>query len=334
MKILHVVPGLGETGNGIAVAAKMIAEEQGGELLDCSDFSTGRLRDGDYDEVWVHSMWLPQTLLACWTVIRSGRKLVRMPHGCLDPVRLGYHGWKKRLVAPIERWLLRHSDRIVTACEAEREWVRKYLGLGDCSDCSDCSIERRGPEIKVTDLKRFFRLEGAEEGGKSEDESEGPRRSLHLLYLGRRHPLKGVRFLERAVAQLQSEQSNNPNNRTIELRIVSDHFGEELEMDWEWCDVLCLPTLSENFGLVVAEALERGKRVVVTDGAPAWEPGESKKEEGKVKKCGRLIYLQGYREGTDEDRVRLLKEGLRFLGEGSSNVTSCCGQYKVLVCVN
>ena len=314
MKILHVVPGLRETGNGIAVAAKMISEEQGGELLDCSDLSTGRLRDGDYDEVWVHSMWLPQTILVCWTVIRSGRKLVRMPHGCLDPVRLGYHGWKKRLIAPVERWIFRRTDRVVVTCVAEREWVRKYLGLGDCSDCSDCSIERRWPEIQVTDLKRFFRLEGTEEGGKFEDEGEGRRRSLHLLYLGRRHPLKGVRFLERAVAQLQSEQSNNPNNRTIELRVVSDHFGAELEKDWEWCDVLCLPTLSENFGLVVAEALERGKRVVVTDGAPAWAPPEA--AEVKARGEGeqwrdRIIYLRGYRDGTDEERVRLLKEGLR-----------------------
>ena len=177
------------------------------------------------------------------------------------------------------------------------------------------SIERRWPEIEATDLKRFFRLKGAERSGKSEDESEGPRRSLHLLYLGRRHPLKGVRFLERAVAQLQSEQSNNPNNRTIELRIVSDHFGEELEKDWEWCDVLCLPTLSETFGLVVAEALERGKRVVVTDGAPAW--GEGLFDCSDCSDCsiergfgGRLMYLRGYWDGTDEERVRLLTEAI------------------------
>ena len=56
----------------------------------------------------------------------------------------------------------------------------------------------------------------------------------------------------------------------VELKIVSTAFGEELERVWEWCDVLVLPTLSENFGLVVAEALERGKRVITTDGAPVW----------------------------------------------------------------
>ena len=30
----------------------------------------------------------------------------------------------------------------------------------------------------------------------------------------------------------------------FELRIASDHFGEELERDWEWCDVLVVPAAS------------------------------------------------------------------------------------------
>ena len=37
------------------------------------------------------------------------------------------------------------------------------------------------------------------------------------------------------------------------------------------------------------------------------------KEEGKVKKCGMLTYVKGYRDGTDEERVRLLKEALEGL---------------------
>ena len=105
-----------------------------------------------------------------------------------------------------------------------------------------------------------------------------------------------------------------------QLKVVSNAFGDELERVWDWCDVLVLPTLSENFGLVIAEALERGKCVITTDGAPAWEC------ECKVEKCkvgsagaiwqgydGRLIYLKGYRTGTPEDRVRLLKSAIENL---------------------
>ena len=113
--------------------------------------------------------------------------------------------------------------------------------------------------VEMTDLKRFFRL-GVDEHSSSIGSGDG--RPLHVLYLGRRHPLKGVEFLEKAVAEVNTtiEKSEQSNNRTICLRVVSDHFGEELEKDWEWCDVLALPTLSENFGRVVAEALEPWRR--------------------------------------------------------------------------
>ena len=115
-----------------------------------------------------------------------------------------------------------------------------------------------------------------------------------MLYLGRLHPLKGLEYLEQAVKGIKG----------IELRIVSNAFGEEKEKVWEWCDVLVLPTLSENFGLVVAEALERGKPVITTDGAPAWE--DLTEAQG--------IYLKGFRDGSDEIRVKLLKDALaRFV---------------------
>ena len=155
---------------------------------------------------------------------------------------------------------------------------------------------------------------------------------MHLLYLGRRHPLKGVEYLEAAVAELNegsrsreskmnsgignfsnveglsvhcSTSTLNFDSKQIELKIVSDAFGEEKERIWDWCDVLVLPTLSDNFGLVVAEALERGKRVITTDGAPVW--GDLTSEQG--------IYLKGYRDGSDKTRVKLLKDAIaNFVG--------------------
>ena len=105
-----------------------------------------------------------------------------------------------------------------------------------------------------------------------------------------------------------------------ELRSVSNAFGEEKERVWEWCDVLVLPTLSENFGLVIAEALERGKRVITTDGAPAWGEGLSRVEhvervEGELWSGyeGRLIYLKGYRDGSPEVRIALLEDAIKNL---------------------
>ena len=286
---LHIVPEINEA-NGVYQVARDLAREEGGDVI--ADVMSANIVG--YQEIWVHGMWLPREWKACWLALRSGKRLVRMTHGSLSPIYLERQGkWKKRLVGPIERWLLRRSDRIVATCEAEREWIRAYVGKG-------C------PEIVVEDLKRFFDLK--EKGERRKEKDDG----LHLLYLGRRHPLKGVEFLERAVGEIRRKEKGEGRKCGVELRIVSDHFGEELERDWEWCDVLCLPTLSENFGRVVAEALERGKKVITTDGAPAW--GEETKSKGEGEQWrDRLCYLRGYRDGTDEERVRLLKGALEGL---------------------
>ena len=299
IRFLHIVPGTDDESNGMSVVARLLAEEQGdAEVVDLKN-SGHRLSTAECQnllEVWVHGMWLPREWLACWRALRAGRKLVRVPHGSLSPLYLKCQSpLKKRLVGQIERFFLRRCDRIIATCEAEKGWIELYLG-------------RRCPPIEVTDIKRFFNL------SHKEQEKQEKREELHLLYLGRRHPLKGVEYLERAVEELSSPNAQTP----IVLKIVSNAFGEEKEKIWNWCDVLVLPTLSENFGLVIAEALERGKRVITTDGAPAWEE-ECKIESGKLKVeggkilsgyDGRLIYLKGFRDGTNDERVRLLQNAI------------------------
>jgi glycosyltransferase involved in cell wall biosynthesis len=195
------------------------------------------------------------------------------------------------------------------AWEAAAEWIRDY--------------EPRVKSIELTDIKRFFNLNPV-------NPVNPVKKDLHLLYLGRRHPLKGLSYLETALATYYNKWSSAPsslapttacadnpssnpsrkaatyyNKCPIEFRVVSDAFGDELERVWDWCDVLVLPTLSENFGLVIAEALERGKRVITTDGAPAWGDGN---DYG-----GRLVFLKGFRDGTDEVRVGLLKDAIAKL---------------------
>lgn len=290
MKRLHIVPGLDDAANGLAVVARLLANEQGdAEVVDLTD-GLCRIEDAECEEVWIHGMWLPKEWQACKRVLKSKKRLVRMTHGSLSPIYLRRQSkWKKRLAGPIERFFLRRADVVVATCPAEAEWIRKY--------------EPRVKEIEVTDVKRFFDFSHKEH---KERKGDG---KLHLLYLGRRHPLKGVEYLEAAVKEVEG----------CELRSVSNAFGEEKERVWEWCDVLVLPTLSENFGLVIAEALERGKRVITTDGAPAWG-SECKMESVKCKVGGgeiwsgydgRLIYLKGYRDGSPEVRIALLEDAIR-----------------------
>ena len=287
-EILHVVPGLDVPGNGISVAARILASKQGARVCEARTFKRDLLQG--VEEVWVHSVWTPMTIRSCHITLSEQKRLVRMPHGNLDPVRLSYHAWRKRLAGFIERPLLRRTNRIIATCEAERSWIRAYLG-------------NRCPPIEIVDLKRFFCLPSCTTNVSCL--SSEVNRPLHLLYLGRRHPLKGLECLEAAVADIIHDHRSYGVECTaspIELRIVSNAFGDEKERVWEWCDVLVLPTLSENFGLVVAEALERGKRVITTDGAPAWDDGN---DYG-----GRMEYLKGYRDGTQAHRIELLKKAI------------------------
>jgi len=361
MRILHVVPGLDEVGNGISVAAKFIANEQGADLVEARLFASGKCDASQYDEVWVHSAWSPMVLRSCRRVLKSGKRLVRMAHANYDPVRLDFHGWKKRIVSPVDRYYLRQAVKVVATCEAEKGWIESYLG-------------RRCPPIELTDIKRFFKLESGKvsrvehvervegdgevltrnrplrvdatpgEAAKPSEASAESRRvaecaeydtglpsadgglgqrprdnsassrlcvnnknqdePLHLLYLGRRHPLKGVEYLETAVRQIEKNSAYSASSRLC-VKYISSAFGDELEKVWDWCDILILPTLSENFGLVIAEALERGKRVITTDGAPAWGEGNTY--------GGRLVYLKGYRDGSPEKRVELLRDAIKTL---------------------
>lgn len=266
VKIVHISDGWQEN-NGVAVTARMFAAEQraaGHDVAAMRWASPRELRAAD--EVWIHCGWMP----CLWWASLWARRAIRVPHGCYDPIRLAYHGWKKRLAGPVERWCLRRAASIEALCEAEAVWIRGY--------------EPRAKRVAVNDIRRFFKL-GRKPRAIPED------RPLHLLFLGRRHPLKGVEFLEEAVRGIDG----------CELRIESAVFGEGKKALWAWCDALVLPTLSENFGLVVAEALEQGRRVVTTDGAPAWkgQPG--------------VVFLEGYREGSREQRVRLLRDAIAGL---------------------
>lgn len=285
MAAKHKIPGFDDPTCGIAVAAKQLIARG----------------VGDENEVWVHSMWTPFVVKASFMALLSGKKLVRMPHGCTDPEKLKYHWHKKRWVAPIERWLFRHADRIIATCEEEVEWIKAF--------------EPKVKKVEVVPLS-------PQSVYRDRDSSHAPcvdvpilkTDKLKLLYVGRLHPLKGVEFLLEAIPQdchlvvIGKDEGEGQKLKKIAARrgldvefrgVVSE---EEKESAYQWCDVLVLPTLSENFGLVIAEALERGKRVITTDGAPAWGDGN---DYG-----GRLTYLRGFRDGTDEARIRLIENAL------------------------
>lgn len=302
MKILHVIPGIDDPTCGIAVAALAIARRQqsGGNKVECvADREWAHVPLENVDEIWVHSMWLPSVVCMCLRVLRLKARgvnvrLVRMPHGCMDPVKMRHHLYKKMWVMPLEKWLFRHCDVVVSTAECENRWIADFA--------------RTGVGVVYEEL------------GRGNDISLGPahRRNgpLKLLYVGRLHVLKGVEYLIHAMEHEHLTIIGRNCGEEAKLRRLAEGrevvfaglVAEEVKQRaYDECDVLVLPTLSENYGLVVAEALEHGMRVVTTDGAPAWEP-----EDGNDSAYdGRLLYLRGFIGGSDSERVSLLRNALK-----------------------
>lgn len=316
VKILHVMAGLGET-SGVANVARRFARVQSARGDEVRLLAPARkwnpvyfdfafaMRAGraarDVDEIWVHCSWTFPVWYGAWVAKRFGKRLVVVPEASFDPRRLdNASGWKKRLVAPLDRWVLRQADEVLALCTDEVGWIRAF---------------EPSARVRFTRVPTFCGNVPVQ--GVAAEALRCANRPLHVLFLGRAaDPLKGLAYLEQSVRALNERLSllGKSESRGIELRVVSNAVGAEKEAVWNWCDVLCLPTLSDNFGLVVAEALERGKPVVTTDGAPAWKNEPRTDAHGRT----RLVYLEGYRDGADAQRVELLKRALGLFLEDAA----------------
>jgi glycosyltransferase involved in cell wall biosynthesis len=113
-----------------------------------------------------------------------------------------------------------------------------------------------------------------------------PGNQLRLLYLGRLHPIKGIENLLRALVTLEATVSlsicgngskqyeQHLKSMVGELSLTGRvHFcgpvaGREKENQFREADVCVVPSFSENFGMVVAEALATGVPVIASKGAP------------------------------------------------------------------
>ena len=113
-----------------------------------------------------------------------------------------------------------------------------------------------------------------------------PNGRLRLMFISRLHPKKGVDLLLSALSKL-------PENVTLdvygsgtigyetELRVIAEKLrithrihmhghvdGEDKQRAFSNADIMCLPTHSENFGIVIGEALAHGVPVITTTAAP------------------------------------------------------------------
>ena len=224
----------------------------------------------------IHQLWLPDVHRVAVWARQHGVPIVWSTHGMTAPWSMRHKWWKKWPAW----WLYQKRDLRSAAlihCTSEQEvaWNRRHgfgrfvvapLGTeGEIDRLTDCRIDG------VTDFR--------------------------VLFVGRVYPVKGLMNLVRAVASVNQSirQSVNLSIRIVgpdqaghmaelqaecarlgvtNVAFVGEKHGAELDAEYAGCDVLVLPSFTENFGGVVVDALAHGKPVIASRFTPWGELGE------------------------------------------------------------
>ena len=214
-----------------------------------------------------HGIWLPSNHAAANAAHRLRIPRVVHLHGMLQPWALDHRAWKKQFVW----WLYQRRDLasasicvVTSSIEAE---ATRTAGLRQ-----PIAIIPIGVPMPT-----------------GEQRPSGDRKIHSALFLSRIHPVKGLLNLVAAwdkarpegwrmiVAGGNEEGHLQQLERTIretglqgDFEVVGHVEGEAKEKLFRGADLFILPSLSENFGLVIGEALSYGVPVITTRGTP-WQ---------------------------------------------------------------
>jgi glycosyltransferase involved in cell wall biosynthesis len=244
----------------------------------------------EFDLIHLQHIWNPYIHVMAWWARRKNIPYVVTPRGMLEPWILNQNPFKKKLgLFLYQKKDLKKAALIHATCELEKVNIRS-LGF-----TNPITIIPNGVDLsEVKEIKTQY-------GTKK------------IVFLSRIHPKKGIELLIQAWRDIDTmdwtlEIAGNGEAAYVEtltqsaidlknVRFVGSQFGEA---KWDFlrsADIMVLPTYSENFGIVVAEALAVGVPVITTKGTP-WE-------ELNTKGCGWWIEL------TDLELKKTLKKAMK-----------------------
>jgi len=215
-----------------------------------------------------HGLWLQCNHQSAVVAARYDIPYIVSPRGMLEPWAFAFNSWKKKIV-----WWL---------------WQKRSL-LNATAFCATSVQEAEN--IRSLGFKQPIAIipNGVDLPPLHEKQEQAPSTIRYALFLSRIHPKKGLLNLVKAWSQAAPEgwkviiagPDENGHQQELQNEIaaagMSDIFeiigpveGERKEQLLRDAGLFILPTFSENFGIVVAEALAAGTPVITTKGTP-WE---------------------------------------------------------------
>jgi glycosyltransferase involved in cell wall biosynthesis len=226
-----------------------------------------KLSANDVDLIHLQHIWNPYIQVMAYWAYRKKIPYIITPRGMLEPWIMAHNPWKKKIALFLyQKRAIQRAIHIHATAEMEASNIKK-LGFNN-----PISVIPNG--IDFSDIK----------------EKKGNYGTCKMVFLSRIHPKKGIELL------LETWRNTDTNGWTLEIagngdanyiqnlsqsakdlknvRFVGAQYGED---KWDFlrsADVMVLPSYSENFGIVVAEALATGIPVITTKGTP-WEDLET-----------------------------------------------------------
>lgn len=225
------------------------------------------------DLVHTHLPFIYPTYAAARFARSHRRPLFYHQRGVLDPARLKFRAWKKKLyLRAVERPILIRAATLFALTEAE---VASYRALGVQTPCRVVGNGVDAAEFRAEPRPGFRQRWGI------------PEASPLILYLGRLHPIKGVVTLLEAFLRFRAFAPSatlclaGPDEWGLarEIRLRAEGVGAgasvllpgmlvgEEKRDWlARADLLCLPSEAEGFAIALLEALASETPVVASPG--------------------------------------------------------------------
>lgn len=254
------------------------------EVLPDSQVDIIRSKDGDVSNLRMvtsrgaaatiihqHGIWLPSAHKVSKVASELDRPLILSPRGMMEGWSMKSKRWKKLLAW----WLYQRRD-----CHAVRAYHATSLMEAE-------SIRRLGLKQPIIVLPNGVSM--APEAPLDPAACNLLRDKKTAFFLSRVNPKKGLPLLLEAWAKIRPPDwelviaGNDDANHQPELESISRKlgleesvkflgplFGADKDSAYRNADLFILPTYSENFGIVVAEALSYEIPVITTNGTP-WE---------------------------------------------------------------